>query len=104
MGDYKKNNTCEGFCYDVFQRIGRIVWDRKHMWGLVLQRFKDYKGLYGIAIDLIFKKITLNSWIKVNLHSFDDAFLEAGLDCSIWYDFQDLSTLHKLADKVVLDR
>ena len=24
--------------------------------------------------------------------------------CSFWYDFKDLFTLHKLADKVVLDR
>lgn len=69
------------------------------MWGVVLQGcsteglyglaricemlcydggFKEYycKGLHGIATDLILKETNnVNFWVKVNLHSFDVAFL-----------------------------
>ena len=43
-----------------------------------------------------------NVWVKVIWLYF--AFFSGLLDCSFWYGLKDLFTLHKLPDKVVLDR
>ena len=51
---YFTSNICELLCYN--------------------NRFKDYKGFYGIATDLI-KKKNYNFCLKVNLTSFHVAFL-----------------------------
>ena len=57
-GLYGLARICEMLCYD--------------------GGFKEYfcKGLHGIATDLILKETNnVNFWVKVNLHSFDVAFL-----------------------------
>ena len=43
-----------------------------------------------------------NFWVKVIWLYF--AFFSGLLDCSFWNGLKDLFTLHKLADRVVLDR